>query len=78
MCFQIIKNCWEDEENSYVVQKMKSCAESLDVWSKEITSYFNRRIKDCNNRLRLLPNKRDDQSLADYEDARKQLFLVLD
>lgn len=58
-CFQIIKNCWEEEVNSTVLQKLNSCAKSLDVWGKEITCCFSRRIKECKTRLKLLRGKRD-------------------
>lgn len=78
MCFQIVKSCWDDEENGNVMQRVQRCAESLDIWGREITGCFSRRIKECKNRLRVLRDKRDDQSLVEYEEARKQLFLVLD
>lgn len=78
MCFQIIKNCWKEENNGNVVQKLKICVESLDIWGREITRCFSRRIKECKSKLRLLRNRRDDQSIAEHEEVTKQLFLVLD
>ncbi|KAL8111889.1 hypothetical protein AgCh_019552 [Apium graveolens] len=35
MCFQIIKDRWEEDENNNVVQKIDKCAESLNVWVKK-------------------------------------------
>lgn len=78
MCFQIIKDCWEEESSSNVNQKVRKCAESLDVWGREITSCFGKRIKDCKIKLKALRQKRDPQSIADYESTRKQLHLILD
>ncbi|XP_074327886.1 uncharacterized protein LOC141665802 [Apium graveolens] len=34
-CFQIVKSCWEEEDNGSVIQKLKSCANSLDIWGKD-------------------------------------------
>lgn len=47
MCFQIIKECWKEESNDNVMQKLNRCADSLQVWGQEITGCFSRRIKEC-------------------------------
>lgn len=77
-CYQIIKNCWKEENNGGVTQKIRSCADSLEVWGREITSWFSKRIKDCKTKLKRLRNKQDAQSTVQYDEARKQLYLVLD
>lgn len=78
MCFQIIKDYWEDESVENVNQKIRKCAENLDVWGREITSCFVKRIKDCKIRLKALRCKRDSQSMIEYERTRKQQHLILD
>ncbi|XP_074352348.1 uncharacterized protein LOC141691513 [Apium graveolens] len=78
MCSQIIKDCWEEEEDSTILQKLSKCAESLNVWGKEITGSFNSRIKHCKATLKLLRGKRDAWPVAEFENTRQQLFLVLD
>lgn len=78
MCFQIIKDGWAVENIGDIMQKMKCCAESLEVWGREITGCFSKRIKDCKNILKLLRDKTDAQSITAYESAKKQLHLVLD
>lgn len=60
------------------MHKLSNCAESLQVWGREITGCFQKRIKDCKCKLKLLRNKRDTQSVEEYEATKKQLFLVLD
>lgn len=64
--------------NDNVSQKVRDCADSLKIWGKEITSCFGKRIKECKVILKSLRNKRDDQSIAEYENFKKQLHLVLD
>ncbi|XP_074327290.1 uncharacterized protein LOC141665210 [Apium graveolens] len=78
MCSQIIKDCWEEEEDNTILQRLSKCAESLNVWGKEITGSFSSRIKDCKAKLKLLRGKRDAWSVAEFENTRQQLFLVLD
>lgn len=70
MCSHIIKGCWEDEVTSDVLQKIRNCANSLEIWGREITSCFSKLIKSCKTKLRLLRNKRDDRSVAEYEEAK--------
>lgn len=78
MCFQIVKDCWEEDNSCNILQKVNKCAENLDVWGREITGYFSRRIKECKIKLKSLRNKRDAHSVAEFANAKKQLFLVLD
>lgn len=78
MCFQIIKDGWEQGNNDDFMQKIRRCAENLETWGREITGCFSKRIKECKKALKLLRNKRDTQSVTTYENARRQLHLVLD
>lgn len=78
VCFQIIKDCWEEDNSSHVVTKVKKCAESLEVWGREITNCFGKRINECKLRMRMVRNKRDPESIIEFDSARKQLHLILD
>ncbi|KAL8119408.1 hypothetical protein AgCh_016796 [Apium graveolens] len=78
VCFQIIKDCWEEEGNRNVNQKVRRCADSLEVWGREITGCFGKRIKECKIKLKDLRQKRDPQSITEYESTKKKLHLILD
>ncbi|XP_074325825.1 uncharacterized protein LOC141663875 [Apium graveolens] len=78
MYFQIIKDCWEEDDNSSITKKLAKCAESLQIWGREITGCFSSRIRDCKAKLKILRGKNDNQSLVEYENAKQQLYLVLD
>ncbi|KAL8098348.1 hypothetical protein AgCh_031201 [Apium graveolens] len=71
VCFQIIKDRWEEDNSSHVATKVKKCAESLEVWGREITNCFGKRIKECKLRMRMVGNKRDPESIAEFDSARK-------
>lgn len=77
-CFQIIKDRWEEDIHCNVSQKVRKCAESLEIWGRELTSCFGKRIKECKIKLKALRQKRDPQSVEDYESTKKQLHLILD
>ncbi|XP_074324099.1 uncharacterized protein LOC141661017 [Apium graveolens] len=74
----IIKDQWEEDIHYSISQKVKKCADSLDIWGREITSYFGKRIKECKIKLKVLRRKRDTQSMDDYESTKKQVHLILD
>lgn len=78
MCFQIVKDYWEGQEEVSIMQKIKYFAENLENWGHEITGCFQKCIKECKSMLKLLRNRRDNQSMQDYEMTKKQLFLILD
>lgn len=76
MCFQIIKDRWEEENDINVSQKVKKCAESLEVWGREITGCFGRRIKECKIKLKELCQKRYPQSISEFESTKEKLHLI--
>lgn len=39
-CFQIIKDRWEEDPDGNVMQKVERCAESLEIWGREVTGNF--------------------------------------
>ncbi|XP_074323131.1 uncharacterized protein LOC141660071 [Apium graveolens] len=53
----IIKDQWEEDIHYSVSQKVKKCADSLDIWGREITSCFGKRIKECKIKLNALRQK---------------------
>ena len=78
LCAQIVHDSWEDAAEHDIVTKVRQCGESLQIWGREITGCFNRRIKECKLRLKQLRSARDDHSMEQYKDAKQQLFLILD
>ncbi|XP_074337078.1 uncharacterized protein LOC141674256 [Apium graveolens] len=77
LCSQIVKDNWEVDITLNIMQKIALCGESLEVWGKEITGCFNRRIRDCKERLQQLRSARDAQSSRMYKEAKQKLFLIL-
>lgn len=78
LCAQIVKDNWEVDRNHNILQKIGLCGESLEVWGKEITGCFNRRIRNCKIRLQQLRRATDAQSTKLYKEAKEELFLILD
>uniref|UniRef100_A0A803NGP6 DUF4283 domain-containing protein n=1 Tax=Cannabis sativa TaxID=3483 RepID=A0A803NGP6_CANSA len=78
LCYEIVKSCWNDDNNSDIFAKINSCAIALAPWGKEITGNFNKRIKKCRAELKLLKNKRDELSVSKYSEVKKKLFTILD
>uniref|UniRef100_A0A803P4M6 Zinc knuckle CX2CX4HX4C domain-containing protein n=1 Tax=Cannabis sativa TaxID=3483 RepID=A0A803P4M6_CANSA len=78
LCYEIVKSCWNDDNNNDIFAKINSCAIALAAWGKEITGNFNKRIKKCRAELKLLKNKRDELSVSKYSDVKKNLFTILD
>lgn len=54
LCFQIVKNNWEEDSVQNIMHKVQQCGESLEMWGKEITCCFSKRIKECKLRLKQL------------------------
>lgn len=42
-----------------LMQNVKQCGENLQLWGKEITGCFTKRIEECKVRLKQLRSKRD-------------------
>uniref|UniRef100_A0A803PMN5 RNase H type-1 domain-containing protein n=1 Tax=Cannabis sativa TaxID=3483 RepID=A0A803PMN5_CANSA len=78
MCYQIVQSCWEEITSGGIMNKLELCASTLDQWGKEITGNFKGRIKLCKDQLRLLKGNRDSASLQLYDEAKKELFEVLE
>lgn len=64
--------------NATILQKVRICGDNLSLWGKEVTGCFGKRIKECKFKLKQLRNKRDEVSVVEYEELKKQLFLILD
>lgn len=77
LCSVIFLENWESTEVSNVQQKIQLCVDNLSVWGKEVRSCFNKRIKECHQKLKLLRRKQDDQSIREYKDTKHRLFLIL-
>ncbi|KAL8124336.1 hypothetical protein AgCh_012113 [Apium graveolens] len=46
LCMQIVKDNWEVNEDSSIVYKVQQCGEKLEVWGREVTGCFSKRIKE--------------------------------
>ncbi|XP_074349899.1 uncharacterized protein LOC141689493 [Apium graveolens] len=51
LCFQLVKENWEANSERNILQKIQACGEELDVWGKEVTGCFSRRIRECKVKL---------------------------
>lgn len=78
LCYQIVKDSWEFNSNGDILQRIKQCGERLESWGKNVTGNFGKRIKECKLVLKQLRSRRDEQSVRRCNEAKKQLFLVLD
>lgn len=76
MCRQIVQECWENSMNEGIQNKIKACAGKLEVWGKEITGHFGRRIRKCKDVLQGLKGKRDARSVEMYEENQRLLFNI--
>lgn len=78
LCKYIVRDTWEAEVDVSILQKVRTCGDNLSLWGKEVTGCFGKRIKECKFKLKQLRNKRDEVSVVEYEELKKQLFLILD
>ena len=78
LCAQIVRDSWEDAACGIIVQRIAQCGRNLEVWGREITGCFNKRIKECKTELKNLRSKRNDHSRALYKQAKQTLHLILD
>lgn len=77
MCHHLVNESWEKSEASDIQSNKKACSDKLAVWGKEIMENFSGTIKACKTVLKQLRNKRDPQSLKEYEATNKRLYLTL-
>lgn len=77
-CAQIVKDNWEVGGTQSIIQKVRHCSESLEVWGREITGCFSKRIKECKSMLKQLRGARDGQSIEKYKEMKQKLFMILD
>ncbi|XP_074352931.1 uncharacterized protein LOC141692091 [Apium graveolens] len=78
LCSIIVQDNWEDNVGLNIQQKIQRCAENLGDWGKKITGGFNKRIRECHQKLKQLRRRRDAQPLQEYKDTKHQLYLILD
>lgn len=48
------ENVWESNIEGDILGKIKQCGERLDVWGREVTGSFSKRIKECKVQLKHL------------------------
>lgn len=78
MCSTIIRDNWKGNEQCDIQQKIQLCAENLSIWGQEFTGCFNKRIRECHQKLKSLRRKRDAKSVKEYTDTKHLLYLILD
>lgn len=78
LCKHLVSEGWNDDEGQDIQDKVKRCSTKLMAWGDEITTNFSGIIKSCKLTLKKLRHKHDDQSLEEYEAAKKRLHLTLD
>lgn len=42
---QLVKDTWKEQDESDILQKVYKCGEKLEVWGREVTGNFNKRIR---------------------------------
>lgn len=78
LCFQLVKDSWEANSEVDILQKIQFCGEELDVWGREVTGCFSKRIRECKAKLKQFRNGQDTDSISSYNEAKQQLYLILD
>ena len=77
MCAQLVKDNWEGDNVLSIQQKVQLCGDKLALWGKEVTSNFSGRIRTCKEDTKRYRGKRDVESLEKYNEARKNMVLIL-
>ncbi|KAK1351379.1 hypothetical protein POM88_054400 [Heracleum sosnowskyi] len=78
MCFQLVKENWDDDVGRDIQQKVRKCGEVLKKWGKDTTSNFGFQIKKYKAELKQYRGERDVYSIQLYEEAKCKLHKVLD
>lgn len=69
MCQQLVKDTWEEQNESDVLHKVYKCGEKLEIWGREVTDNFNKRIKECKMLLNKL-RRTDAGSIEEYSEVK--------
>lgn len=78
MCFQLVKENWDDNVCGDIQQKLRNFEEILRGWGKETTSNFGGKIKEYKVELKNYRGDKDEFSIQMYEEAICKLHKVLD
>lgn len=60
------------------MQKVYGYGEKLEIWGREVTGNFKKRIKDCKMLLKNLRRRSDVKSIEEYNEVKKRLMKILD
>ncbi|XP_060964883.1 uncharacterized protein LOC133033858 [Cannabis sativa] len=77
LCYQVVKECWEEYYLVGIQEKIQRCGELLSVWGKDYSGNFASRIKYWRNEVRRWKQGRDPDAITKYKEAETELFEVL-
>ncbi|KAM6600853.1 hypothetical protein CsatA_020462 [Cannabis sativa] len=77
LCYQVVKECWEEYNLAGIQEKIQRCGESLSVWGKDYSGNFASRIKYWKKEVRRWKQGRDPDAISKYKEAETELFEVL-
>lgn len=78
LCMQIVKDNCEYNKHANILHKVQQCGEKLEIWGRELTGCFSKRIIECKTKMKQCRNGRDEQLILKYKEAKDQLHLILD
>uniref|UniRef100_A0A803QBY9 Reverse transcriptase n=1 Tax=Cannabis sativa TaxID=3483 RepID=A0A803QBY9_CANSA len=78
MCFEIVRDCYENGNDENLFSKFARCANKLSVWGNKVTGNFKVHISRCKKELQRLANRRDTASIQRHKEVNEELFHVLD
>lgn len=73
MCFQLVRDSWEGYDVANIREKVLQCGQNLEVWGREVTWNFGKRIKEYKLELKKLRNKTDEKSLERFKEVKQNL-----
>ncbi|XP_074336063.1 uncharacterized protein LOC141673231 [Apium graveolens] len=77
-CREIVKNCWQEEENRDLTTKIISCCNKLLEWGGGISREYKIQLSRCREKLCKLSSRRDMQGIQSYNDVRWEYMKLLE
>lgn len=60
-----------------MVDRLGSCAENLQRWSKKIRTKFKENIDECRRQMEMLRDRRDEGGVAQYNNVKKRMVNLI-
>ncbi|XP_062088870.1 uncharacterized protein LOC133795435 [Humulus lupulus] len=77
MCRKMVEDVWHSHSAVPLLSKLDICARELAVWGKDITGSFQKRINECQWRIKLLKMNTDANSCRLLNEENNKLFEIL-